>query len=52
MHLVHAGISLKISMLIKENIEEKVINKRAIYNPNKNKKNTGNTRGDGTMGKE
>ncbi|MAO71629.1 MAG: hypothetical protein CMD02_03860 [Flavobacteriales bacterium] len=43
---------MEIEEITKENIEEKVINKRAIYNPNKNKKNTGNTRGDGTIGKE
>lgn len=35
-----------------EKKEEKVINKRAIFNPNKNKGNEGNTSGDGKMGEE
>lgn len=35
-----------------ENQEEKIINKRAIFNPNKNKGNDGNTSGEGNMGEE
>lgn len=35
-----------------ENQEEKIINKRAIFNPNKNKGNEGNNSGEGNMGEE
>ena len=35
-----------------EKTEEKVVNKRAIYNPNKNKGSEGNTSGEGNMGEE
>lgn len=35
-----------------ENQEEKIINKKAIFNPNKNKGNEGNNSGEGNMGEE
>lgn len=45
------GITEKIEIK-EEKKEEKVINKRAIFNPKKNKGNEGKTSGDGNMGEE
>ena len=45
------GITEEIEIK-EEKKEEKVINKRAIFNPKKNKVNEGNISGDGNMGEE